>query len=458
MKKKPRRPTPIERPHDARANKPVQPHYHFLDREHPPSYRHTEMQNLIRAITARENRLVLRLPDLGTSNLLRMLVMQPELIERQVIFVYLTCEELSDGLDQENFFEAIAQELAAQSLGGKPKAGVRGYARLKELLTQLRPDPERRIAIIVNNGDSLLSTADQSFYRKLKVLSDYQKGVCYFFVADPRLEHIVDPEKLLFPGRKLSVGPLNEQDCRHAVTEEGQRLNVDFDAEAQEKLVRLTGGAPGLLRGVSSAAVEEELDLAQPEAVLAAHLSEAEGVRERCQKLWKALDPSYQAALQFIACGQTADVGAPALAWLRRFGLVAETDARAAHAVRYRIFSPIFERFVAAQQLITRMVIDRTELDAGMEIVVAARLFRGTKELHVHPATLRFIACLARAHKICTKADIEKYVFRTKEASDPRRIETLCKEARQVLGKKAIKTCYGIGYEFVGVLEVVGLR
>ncbi|NIN06818.1 MAG: hypothetical protein GTO43_10775, partial [Armatimonadetes bacterium] len=97
--------------------------------------------------------------------------------------------------------------------------------------------------------------------------------------ASPSTADRVDPDNLLFAGRRLAVGRLNEQDCSSAIMEEARRLGREFDPTAQVRLADLTGGHPGLLRAVSSAADEEGLASSDTEATWVECLSAREDVR-----------------------------------------------------------------------------------------------------------------------------------------------------------------------------------
>jgi hypothetical protein len=219
---------------------------------------------------------------------------------------------------------------------------------------------------------------------------------------------IVDPDNLLFAGRRLVVARLNERDCSGAIAEEVQRLGLEFDAATQVRLARLTGGHPGLLRALSSAAAEGALGAPGSDATLADRLVARADVKARCQKLWDALDPDKQAALHFLANDQVDAVGADTLAWLQDFGL-ADTGEGA-----YCLFSPIFQRFVAIQEvslstLESVTIVGGTKNERG--IIVAGKLFKGSKEVPVTSLELRLIACLKRERKVYTKDDIAAFVL-----------------------------------------------
>ena len=432
------------------------PAYHqFMDRQHPKNYRRREVNALVQAIRARENRLLLGLPGMGMSNVLRFLVARADLTEREVTFAYLNCDALEEGPDSEAFFETIAAQLDEQGLVEAPNQAEQGYKRLNSLITRIGGDPLRRIVIVVDQGDSMLSAADKSFYRKLKALADLNKRVCYIFAASPRLADWVDPDNLLFAGRRLVVGPLNEGDCAGAIAEEAQRLGQDFDRATAKRLMRLTGGHPGLLRAVSSAVVEEtissavgseieemeemeeRLNLSDPEAVWVERLLERGDIEYRCQKMWNELDPPKQAALHALAGGRPDSVAADTLTWLQDFGLINE------HKGAYKLFSPILTGFAAAQE-------DFFSSKSVKSVsIVGGKVFRGGEEIKLRPLEQKLLACLiTKPGQVYTHDEIAWDVWET-AAVTPDMIAGLVSQLRSRLGKGYIRTHYRRGYEFV---------
>jgi hypothetical protein len=427
------------------------PHYHFLDKGHPEDYRRKEVQALVQAILARENRLAIGLPGMGVSNLLRFLVARAELFKRDAIFAYLDCDTLADASDLEAFFDAVAEQLNDQGWGGRSTGIGRGYGRLKRLVTEADGDPLGRVVVVADQADALLTAAAKPFYQRLKALTDLNKRVCYIFAASPRSADVADPDNLLFAGRRLVVGQLDQRDCIGAITEEEQRLEAAFDVATQAQLVLLSGGHPGLLRALSSAAAEGALGGLDAEATVVERLLARGDVQYRCQKLWDALGPDPQAALRLLGAGRSGAVATERLAWLREFGLVEAVEGG------YRLFSPIFERFVAAQSsrgspLEPVLIMGAsTILKDGQAITVAGKVFKGSQEVRVAPLELRLIACLKRERKIYAKDDIAAYVYYEDAGIVPDgALENLVRQVRKRLGAEYIKTHWGQGYEFMG--------
>lgn len=433
-----------------RASQPSAYHQ-FLDRGHPDDYRQEEINLLVRAIRAKENRLVLALPGMGASNLLRFLVTRTHGLGGEINFAYLNCDALDDCLDIEGMFDAVADQLQEQGLGRPFPPSERGYQRFSRLITRSGGDPLLRWVVVADQVDKLLGSADNTLYRKLKALTDLNKRLCYIFAASPRVAETIDPGNVLFAGRIMAVGPLNERDCADAIGEEARRLEVDFDPGLQQQLARLSGGHPGLLRAISSALAEKRQPLTLiAEDNLIEHLLALGSINYRCQKMWQELNLAQQTTLQFLANGRFEAASAESIVWLQRFGLVVERPGET------RIFTPLFERFVTLQapplELITIQGAS-TILKNGQHIVVAGKVLKGNREVRVAPLELKLIACLKRERRVYTKDEIAAYVFPDEhEPGDPPdpRIENLVRQVRERLGKRYIKTVFGQGYEFLG--------
>jgi hypothetical protein len=225
---------------------------------------------------------------------------------------------------------------------------------------------------------------------------------------------------------------LNSRDLARAIFEEGQRLEKEFDPTEQQQLAHLTGGHPGLLRAISSAIVEEGLNLSSPEAGLVEVMLARADVNVRCQRIWQALDAVQQATLRIIVSGQPGRVTQNTIAYLRNFDLVEEYKGE------YRLFSPIFAGFVAAQQI-----------EAKGVYLAAGKVFRGDKEITLRPLEHKLLAVLmAEPGRICSHDEIAWGVWDSDEVT-PDMINGLVYQLRSRLGKRYIKTHHGRGYEFI---------
>jgi serine/threonine protein kinase/DNA-binding XRE family transcriptional regulator len=427
-------------------------HYIFLDKGHPADYRRDEARALAQAIRARENRLVIGLPGMGVSNLLRFLVSRSDVFDQNVVFAYVDCDTLTEDADLDALWAAIAEQLREQQLGA-PAASEPSYEQLRRMVMQIGGDPTGRLVIVIDQADRLLAAAGRSFYQRLKALTDLNKRVCCVVAASPIVAERVDPEDLLFAGRRLWVGRLNQRDCSGAILEEERRLGLTFDPVARARLADLTGGHPGLLRAVSSAAAAGALDGVEATDQAADHLLARDDVRYRCRKLWDAIPPVQQAALTQMAVGKASAVAEETKDWLQRCGLVEQREATP------QFCSAILRRFAAAQppeasagDRLAPILIAQPTLDQD-GCIIAGKVFKGEQEVSVSRLVLRLIACLIRERKIYTKKDVKLYVWGKSEEDEGitnNALDDLIREARERLGKQYIKTHRGQGYELIG--------
>jgi len=430
--------------------------YHaFLDRNHPDDYRREEVTALVRAIHARENRLIIGLPGVGASNLLRFLVVRRSLVKTLarnvagkpiiVTFAYAPCETLGDPHDLPALFDDIAGQLQAQGLADAPD-GSHGYERLRRLLGGMEGDQWARVVIVIDNADVMLADADETFYANLKGLTNINKRVCFFMGVEALMSERVDPQGLLFAGRRLHVGCLNERDFTAAVGEEAERLGTTFDAEQRARLMALLGGHPGMLRAVSTAVVDASLSLLDPEETLLAALLRRDDVTRRCLRLWNGLGPAEQAALKRAAEGRKPDIRL-STDWpaLRQFGLIEGEPPR--------LRSSLLRAFIKALEPALEPVWIEYPVYDEHGIIVSGVVKRGGRPVKVSPNELKLIACLAREPRLFTKDEVWQYVYyeyyRNGEAVSDAAVDNLVTDVRHRLGHKDyIKAYYRQGLAF----------
>ena len=439
-------------PHTEPATTPG--YFTFLDKGHADSYRHTPIAQLARAIRARENRLVLGLPGMGVSNLLRFLVARGTAIVPQALFAYYDCDTLPGEDFEEALFEALAAQLIEQGLREPPSDARPGYARLQRLLMRVDGDPAGRIALVIDQADGLAAMVGRPFYQRLKALTDLNKRVCVFMALGPQAAAQADPDDLLFAGRRLAVGRLGASDIQDAIAEEARRLAIEFAAPTQALLAALAGGHPGLLRSLASATAAGALAGTPNPDTAAERMLARDDVRYRCRKLWNALPPTQQAALGCFVRGAPLDEAQ--LGWLCEYGLIERVLGAD------RVCSPIVREFVLTQApppepapltpgALAAVTIVQPSLDrAGL--IRAGKVLKGGDEVAVSRLALRLIYFLTRERRICTRHEIAGYVWfgaNTEGVSDAA-IDDLIRQVRQRLGGEYIKNHRGQGYEWMG--------
>jgi hypothetical protein len=345
-------------------------------------------------------------------------------------------------------FAEIAWQLHEQGVGADRPLTARNYTGLRRLLTQAILDPSSRLLVMIDQTSCLLAETPVSLYRQLKALSDLNKRICYIIAAPTSLDDKIDPENLLFAGRRIYVGPLNEADTQQIVQEESERLQITFDATVGAYLSQVTGGHPGLLRAVSSTFATGDIIPDAPNSL--AVLTERDDMQYRCRKIWHDLDISQRITLYTHITGEVQKETVSGLTWLEHVGLLKRVHD---HLI---CFSPLFQQFVQQQgmPLETITLIDTSTITIeGQEIVVTGKVLKGTQEVHLSPLLLRLVACLSRQSRIYSKDEIAAYVYYDDYAQgiaiQDQRIENLVRQLRQRLGKEYVKAHWGQGYELL---------
>jgi hypothetical protein len=434
--------------------------HNFLDKNHPQVYRRDKVNELTRAIHARENRLVVGLPGVGISNLLRFLVAKKDLMEGlaqqiaeapvKITFAYENCDTLASN-DWDEFLAMIARQYEKQGVG-RINSKLKGFRQFHELIKEAKGEEWERLVVVADKANHMVSTASEALFRRLKALTDDNKRLIFILGLDPQhareLEH-----QIMFAGRVVWVGMFNESDFYEAIEEEGQKLGRRFTLEEKRQLMALLGGHPGLLRAVAAATERLGLDLMSSHQGLSEGLLAQEDVRRRCQELWDGLDGTQQSALFQVAQhedskGLLVDISSR----LKNLGVLEEAAGRA------RVFSPLFEHFINAHthyqptELPSVTIVDAHYEGCrnGQEVIVAGQLFKGDQQVHISRLELRLIACLKSEPKIFTKNEIADYVYCESQGDIPDFLITnLIRQVRERLGdNRYIENHRGFGYKF----------
>jgi hypothetical protein len=426
--------------------------YHqFQDRLHPDGYRRAQVQALIQALRARENRLLITVPGMGVSNLLRFFVARPALLGLPASIVYINCNELGETLHPERLFAEVARQFEDQGLVLPPDGATHGYDQLRLIVRHALSNAALRLIMVIDQTDALWPQVSAPFFRQLKALTDANKHVCIVVAAALRDVHLIDPEDLLFAQRELYVGPLSAADFAHAVNEEAQRLETVFSVAIKQKLARLTGCHPGLLRAVSSAVVQD-WPKGNDEAIIS-QLMARKDVTYRCRKLWQGLTPLQQNVLQKVAIGVNDRNVAPATERLRQLGILEQRPDDG----QLHFCSSLLAAFVAAQEghrPLIRLEPSATIVVDDRSIIVAGKVYKGNKEVDVTPLQLKFIACLLGLGSIVPRRTLLDYVYHDEYVDETdTRLDNLVRQVRQRLGQEHIKVHRGQGYELLGGSE-----
>lgn len=438
----------------------------FDEKNFPQDFRKQEVAELQEAIRARESRLLIGVPQVGVSSLLRFVLERKRFGKLRVYTAYVNCASPAACADVDTFYERIARELSRAKFG-TADPNEHGYARLEELIRQGPDDKNVRVVVMVDQADRFLEKKDKEFYDGLEQLTDAYNRLLYVFAVNSDNASEVDRGNSLFPGRRMYVRPLNARDTASAIAVNQERHDLTFNPVARLKITRMSGGHPGLLRGIIPASKRRRVNWSQPEEALVELLSREADVKARCEKIWEALNTNQQQALNHIVKGRAGAPDGAILAVLEALGLVIPVDGS------LRLFSSVFAKFVQEQKIVAEATsphaqvevwIDRVQLMGKKQRKIAThgRVLVKGQTLHLSQAEFQLVALLTQRRGIHYYGEIENYVLHggtddedapplTKASSE---LHTLVSEAREKLGTDFIKNHARSGYEFIGEVEV----
>ncbi len=443
----------------------------FDEKSFPESYRREQIALLQDAIQARESRLLIGLPQIGISSLLRFVATRLEWSGLRVHCAYVNCDAPTACADLDAFYERIAEDLVEHKFG-KLNTKKSGYAQLEDLLRRTPTTSQTRIVIIVDEADALVKKQTTDFYAALEWLTDLNNRVSYFFAVKPRTVPEVDPEDRLFAGRHLYIPPLNARDLKITLGLNEERHNVTLDENARAKLARLSGGHPGLLRGMIPASLRLHTDWSADENVLVEQLIAERDVQARCKKIWQALDGTQQKNLQALARNKTKGLDRHVMRGMQQLGMTQQADGAP------RIFALIFEAYVLSEpedemrelradaaddEAKIEIVIDRVKRVGknNKEIATHGRVFVNGKQIQLRPQEFELLALLTQVPGMHYYDEIQNVVLEGGAGDTPtdttkgsQELQNLVTAVRRKFGKTSIKNHPANGYEFVGAVTV----
>lgn len=245
-----------------------------------------------------------------------------------------------------------------------------------------------RLTLLIDEADALYRDVAPRFLNSLRALrDDHRYRLTYVLLTRTPLDRLRDPAECeafyeLFNRNTLGLAPYHPDDARRMLSQLEARKAHPLSEENRRRLVRASGGHPGLLLAAFDALMSQDTDTAAAGSV--EWLWANPNVRAECQKLWAGLDDDEQWALVRIQAGSPVqDSTTEDLLALK--GLIVPVTS-----TPWRIFSPLFELYVhysAEQDIFDFRVDEETALVwvAGQQISNLSPLeFRLAGLLHQH--------------------------------------------------------------------------
>jgi hypothetical protein len=316
---------------------------HFKEAVLPDAYRRREADCILSALAMQRSVQVVGLAGMGTSNLLRFLLSHPHLLQdranfapAEVCFLFVDCNKLSP-VSALNFFRECLLRL-------QPEADLLAlndefllYKRLEAALRDL--DGDTFVVLAVDRFQGLYEGVRASFFGQLRNLRDEARGGRMAFILGSQRPpgDFRELERLI--SHTCLVGPLAETDQAEFFARHEARLQAQVPPAWRDRLWRLTGGHPGLLKnGVEWYKQKNSPPPEDDAPSLIADLLSYGPVEKHCLALWESLNQAEQDLLWVVAeggaaAGEVADR-------LRENGLLIDAVDEPA------LFSPLWQTYL----------------------------------------------------------------------------------------------------------------
>jgi hypothetical protein len=312
---------------------------HLKESSFPAHYRQEQVQVLQQAIARQSSVFVAGLSGMGKSNLARFFVSHSTLYDNRSAKVYIDCNSIGS---TNELYAAIIQELVylMNLENNHPVPEIDNVWALKQALKiQIRQaaSTKRHLVFVLDRFEQFM-TQTGDLYNYLRHLRDISgKRASYVLAArdcPPRAS--LGELGELFAADPLWVGPLRRRDAVDSIRRDAKRLDCIFDSDHEQKLYKLTGGHPGLLKH-SCSAVATGLDLSTPRNQIIQELLENPSIRVECDELWSSLDGVERDELRHHV--GSLDILSDAVGQsLNNKGILSQDNANG-----WQLFSPIFE-------------------------------------------------------------------------------------------------------------------
>ncbi|MFO7539499.1 MAG: winged helix-turn-helix domain-containing protein [Chloroflexota bacterium] len=229
---------------------------------------------------------------------------------------------------------------------------------LRHLLRHCQQE-QTRVVLVLDGFDDFCRVATPAMTNTLRGLRDsFKDHLCYIVGMDQEAAYLPDPTALgelykLLDIHVCWVGAMNELDARQMIRQETALAGQQPDDVTVYHLLQLTGGYPALLKAACYCWLTR-LQQQQPDR-WADFLLEQGSIQYRLQGVWQGLNQEEQLALCDLGEEDQPLMAIDPVtlppAWQKRYEAVLARLAQKRILQResggYRLFSPLFARFVA---------------------------------------------------------------------------------------------------------------
>lgn len=278
------------------------------------------------------------IPDFSDRSIYSLIVEQLELLEADAGRLGLSIQDI----------EQISQYHELLLDAKEDILKVQRYFKLA--LRVLLGQSKRRLVFLFDQFDDVYQEAEPRLFANLRGLREaYKYRITYLVFTRDLLPNLIDMDQAreefyeLLASNIMGLKPYAKSDAMSVLERIAGRNQLALTNKLRDVLYGLAGGHAGLLRAALLGTAQHNLadQLHQPDA--AKRLLQIPGVEMECEKLWHSLSTHEKRTLLAVAQAFDRGMDDNVVLQLQIKGLLTEGDSPA-------IFSPLFARFVAAQE------------------------------------------------------------------------------------------------------------
>ncbi|MCB0171432.1 MAG: winged helix-turn-helix domain-containing protein [Anaerolineae bacterium] len=315
---------------------------HYKEASLPLTYRRPVIDCLVRSLALQRSVRVVGLSGMGKSNLLRFLVSHPELLKnhsaiptKHIYFLHIDCNKLNPFTVASFFRECLFLLPDGRQAALETDAHLL-YKQLE--LSLLNLDRETLVIMVVDRAEYLYENSSPEFFSQLRNLrDDVRSGRMMFIIGSQRpVGDLYELEKLF--SDICWVGPLSEGDHQGFFARHEARLGFNIEEDDQERLWRLTGGHPGLLKNALEWLKRNQLQsIPTDDAGFMQALVHYMPIQNYCRRLWENLTSDEQNTLRNLVKNHHTG---ERLSFLKHSGLLIDQNDR------LELFSPLWQLYL----------------------------------------------------------------------------------------------------------------
>lgn len=419
--------------------------------------RRLDIHNILHYLYAGECVQLVGFSNVGKSSLLR-LIAQPDVWTQELgeagqdfLAVYIDCNRML-GMSDQGFYELVLRCLQESSpaLAALPeltKAYEMLVAPASEFqvplgftrgVTAVLQSTDHKVIFLLDEFDEPFAKLDSRVFLNLRALRDRHSNQLAYVTATnlplavPQATPHVAEFCELFAARTWFLAPLTRMDVERMARSYMQAYEAEFTQSDFDFIFQWAGGHPPLVESVCirlDVALDNIRGLRPTEhwelhQNVARQLSNDEGVKEECTKLWEVCSPEEQTELIALCNSPQQPTNQPVLANLMRRHLVLRVENH------YQIFCRLLQEFVR-RKTVTRPV-EPTRLWVNVEsgdVLVDGKPVETLTSLEYRLMLLLFynVDKIVDRYQLVTEVWGEEYLDEVEDA----RIEKLISRLRQ---------------------------